>query len=95
MNDVILNGTECKNISKSGMCIAIEDRINGWKNGLLILVHKFDKDVLLFTSNFEVQWKNVSGSKHEKTLIGVNFKDIDHKNSEHLSKIIHYQSNPA
>jgi len=95
MNDVILNGTECKNVSKSGMCIAIDDRIDGWKSGLLIMVHKFNKDVILFTSKFEVQWKSVSGAKHEKTLIGVNFKDLDHKNTDHLSQIIHYQSNLA
>lgn len=95
MNDVILNDTECINISMGGMCLAINDKLDNWKDGLLILVHKFDKEVIFFSSKFRVLWKNMKSSKKEDSLIGINFQETDPKNFEFLSRIIHYQSNMA
>lgn len=95
MNDVILNKTECRNISLGGMCIAISDKIDNWKNGLLIMVHKFEEEVVFFTTKFKVLWNNDKSSNRKETLIGVNFKDIDPKNFDFLSRIIHHQSNMA
>ena len=95
MNDVILDGTECRNISLGGMCLAVNDKLDNWKDGLLILVHKFDKEVIFFSSKFRVLWKNMKSSKRKESLIGVYFQETDPKNFEILSRIIHYKSNMA
>lgn len=95
MNDVILDGTECRNISMGGMCIAIEDKLDNWKNGLLIMVHKFDEEVIFFSSKFRVLWKNMEPSDRKESLIGVHFHETDPKNFEFLSRIIHYKSTMA
>ena len=95
MNDVILNSTECKNISLGGMCVATSDKIDRWENGLLIMVHKFEEEVIFFTSKFNVLWNNNKTPKRKETLIGIGFKDIDPKNLDFLSRIIHHQSNMA
>ena len=95
MNDVILNETECRNISMGGMCIAIKDKLDNWKDGLLIMVQKFDKEVIFFSSKFRVLWKDMKPSNRKESLIGVNFHETDPKNFEFLSRIIHYQSNMA
>ena len=95
MNDSILNETECRNISLGGMCITVNDKIDNLENGLLIMVHKFDEEIIFFTTKFKVSWNNTNFPNRKEALFGVNFTDIDPKNLDFLSRIIHKRSSMA
>ncbi len=92
IDDVILYGTECKNISKGGMCVVVGDRLDECDDGMLIMVNKYKDEVIYFKANFIVSWNNILSPNQMSTKIGIAFKDLDSRNREALERIISYQS---
>lgn len=88
-NDEFLNGTECSDISLGGMCIVLDDKIkNDDKYGIVMLVQKYNKEVLFFESKFVRLWDNFVYVNRKDTRIGVKFIDLDPKNFDSLCRII-------
>ena len=92
MNDVILNGTECLNISSGGMCIAIDDRIDTFSDGMLIIVHKHNSEVIFFKADFIVSWNNRHMPDRSHIQIGISFKNLDPENEHMLDRLLSFRS---
>ncbi len=93
MNDVILHGTECVNISSGGMCIKVGDRIDAIDKGMLIMIHKYQNEVIFFKSDFSVSWNSIQSPVRYNAQIGIVFKKLDSDNKNALDRILSFQTN--
>ncbi len=92
-NDEFLDGTECSDISKGGMCICFSDSINtDSRYGTLMLAQKYDNETIFFESKFFRLWDSLVYLDKKNTRMGVKFIDIDDKNIENLDKILSMQN---
>ncbi len=92
MNDVILDSTECANISTGGMCINAADRGEHADTGMLILVHKCNNEVILFRADFTVSWSKTAKSHRNNSQMGISFTNIDKDNIKALNQIVSFQA---
>ena len=91
-NDECLDGTECSDISKGGMCICFNDSVNtDSRYGTLMLVQKFDDEVIFFESKFVRLWDTLVYLDKKDTRMGIKFMDIDSENIDNLNKILSLQ----
>ena len=88
-NDEFLEGTECSDLSLGGMCIVFDDTIkNKNKYGIVMLVQKYDNEVIFFESKFVRLWDCHIFVDRKDTRMGVKFIDMDDKNFKSLNRLI-------
>ncbi len=92
MNDVILDSTECTNISAGGMCLTAADSGKPADTGMLILVHKCNNEVILFRTDFTVSWSKTVLPHRNDSQIGITFTNIDKNNIKALNQIVSFQA---
>ncbi len=93
MDDVILKGTECVNISSGGMCLTINDRIDLWNTGMLIMVRKYKREAIYFKTDFSVTWNSLALPGESEVYMGIAFKELDAANKKALDRILSLHCN--
>lgn len=92
-DDSFLNGTECSDISLGGMCVVLDERIEKkQKYGIIMMVHKYGDEVVMFESRFVRLWDRPVFVDRNDTRMGIKFIDLDPKNFDSLCRIIDIQS---
>ncbi len=87
IQDEIIRGTECRNISSSGMLITVDNEIEVGKKGTVTLTKRCDDRFLTFSAECQV-------TRFEKLengpCIGVTFTSMSPHDTESLAQIVDY-----
>jgi c-di-GMP-binding flagellar brake protein YcgR len=87
-NENTIRCSECRNISRGGMCVILSE--NTFLEGTLhVALSKMIGDTLIdFKAECRVAWQDHSGSYDNARMLGLEFLSIDHQNSYNLERIL-------
>ena len=88
MDGTIFRGSECRDISQSGMFIAIRQDVAINKEGIVTLTTKCGSELITFRSAFQVVRSVYPGEHHSDKGIGVTFTSMDDASNQNLFRIL-------
>lgn len=87
IDDKVIQGSECQNISLGGMYVKTSEKINENEKGSLTLTVHCGNKTENFKTNFYVVWTDTVN----KYGVGICFTNIDSDNLQSLENIIYHQ----
>ena len=88
MNERVLEGAECINISMGGMCIQVDEAIEQQQKGTVEMEYDCGDEKVTFKGEFVIRWiKPVTSERPEKQF-GLQFTYYDSKSLTNLARII-------
>ena len=85
-HDRIVRASECRNISRGGMYVVVQERVRPNERGNVVLTKKCGSNFVDFAAEFHVVWEGPSNK-----AIGLQFTHIDEKNLKALEYLLCYQ----
>lgn len=88
VNERILEGAECVNISMGGMCIQVDEAIEQQQKGIVEMEYDCDDEKVHFKGEFVIRWIKPAGSDGSERQFGLQFTYYDSKSLTNLARII-------
>ena len=88
VNDRVLEGTECINISMGGMCIQVDAAIEQQQKGTVEMEYECDDEKVTFKGEFVIRWIKPAASEGPERQFGLQFTYYDAKSLSNLARII-------